>query len=176
MPVARAATPAGTTAMRARDRPGGLRADGDFTGWYPRDGRPGLPPGQLAAASVPQFPPHLPDRDADRLALRPGRPLPPPGTSPAAASAPAPTASRLPARNARPAGYRGQPRTRPQHVLTATAVTSERPSQLPPGHSPSPRPPAASRDYPGQHHIKPLRSWRALSQAAATKTPDRLKL
>ena len=38
--VARAANPAGTTAMQMRDRLDGLWADGDFVGWYPRDGRP----------------------------------------------------------------------------------------------------------------------------------------
>jgi hypothetical protein len=45
--------------MRVRDRPGGPRADGDFAGRYPRDGRPGLPPAQPAAVSVPQFPPDI---------------------------------------------------------------------------------------------------------------------
>ncbi len=39
--VARASNPAGTTAMGVRDRLDGLRADEDFAGWYPRDGRPG---------------------------------------------------------------------------------------------------------------------------------------
>ena len=68
-------------------------------------------------------------------------------------------AARYPRRgqDTRRAGY-------PAHVTrTGAAVTIERPSQLPPGHSPSPRPPAASQDYPDQHYLKPLRSWRALS-------------
>jgi hypothetical protein len=42
--VARAGNPAGTTAMRVRDRLDGLWADEDFAGWYPRDGRPGISP------------------------------------------------------------------------------------------------------------------------------------
>ena len=40
--VARASNPAGTTAMRVRDRLDGLWEDEDFAGWYPRDGRPGI--------------------------------------------------------------------------------------------------------------------------------------
>src|SRR5690242_17512337 len=47
--VARASNPAGTTAMWVRDRLDGLWADEDFASWYPRDGRPGLSPAQLAA-------------------------------------------------------------------------------------------------------------------------------
>ena len=62
--VARAGNPAGTTAMRVRDRLGGLRADEDVAGWYPRDGRPGISPAQLATVSVPQFLLDLSDRDA----------------------------------------------------------------------------------------------------------------
>ena len=46
--MARASNPAGTTAMWVRDRLGGLWADEDFAGWYPRDGRPGISPAQLA--------------------------------------------------------------------------------------------------------------------------------
>ena len=46
--VARASNPAGTTAMWVRDRLDGLWADEDFAGWYPRDGRPGISPAQLA--------------------------------------------------------------------------------------------------------------------------------
>ena len=53
--VARAANPAGTTAMWVRDRLDGLWDDEDFAGWYPRDGRPALregaePPSQFAPA------------------------------------------------------------------------------------------------------------------------------
>src|ERR1700758_2126719 len=62
--VARASNPAGTTAMWVRDRLDGLWEDEDFAGWYPRDGRPGLPPAQLATVSVLQFLPGLSDRDA----------------------------------------------------------------------------------------------------------------
>ena len=62
--VARAANPAGTTAMQLRDRLDGLWEDGDFAGWYPRDGRPGLSPAQLATVSVLQFLLDLSDRDA----------------------------------------------------------------------------------------------------------------
>ena len=38
--------------------------DEDFAGWYPRDGRPGLSPAQLATVSVLQFLLDLSDRDA----------------------------------------------------------------------------------------------------------------
>ncbi|MFF4357697.1 transposase [Streptomyces sp. NPDC001604] len=40
--------------MWIRDHPEGLRNDGDFTAWYPRDGRPGLSPAQLATVCVLQ--------------------------------------------------------------------------------------------------------------------------
>jgi len=62
--VARASNPAGTTAMWVRDRLGGLWTDEDFAGWYPRDGRPGISPAQLATVCVLQFLPGLSDRDA----------------------------------------------------------------------------------------------------------------
>jgi hypothetical protein len=62
--VARASNPAGTTAMWVRDRLDGLRDDEDFAGWYPRDGRPGISPAQLATVSVLQFLLGQPDRDA----------------------------------------------------------------------------------------------------------------
>src|SRR5947209_6152592 len=62
--VARASNPAGTTAMWVRDRLEGLWADEDFAGWYPRDGRPGISPAQLATVSVLQFLLDLSDRDA----------------------------------------------------------------------------------------------------------------
>jgi hypothetical protein len=65
--VARAGNPAGTTAMWVRDRLDGLRDDEDFAGWYPRDGRPGIWPAQLATVRVRQF---LLDRPA---AAPPGR-------------------------------------------------------------------------------------------------------
>jgi hypothetical protein len=57
--VARAGNPAGTTAMWVRDRLDGLWGDEDFAGWYPRDGRPGISPAQLATVSVLQFLPGL---------------------------------------------------------------------------------------------------------------------
>jgi transposase len=62
--AARASNPAGTTAMWVRDRLDGLWADEDFAGWYPRDGRPGISPAQLATVSVLQFLLGLSDRDA----------------------------------------------------------------------------------------------------------------
>jgi len=62
--VARASNPAGTAAMWVRDRLDGLWADEDFAGWYPRDGRPGISPAQLATVSVLQFLLDLSDRDA----------------------------------------------------------------------------------------------------------------
>jgi transposase len=62
--VARAGNPSGTTAVWVRDRLGGLWTDDDFAGWYPRDGRPGISPAQLAAVSVLQFLLGLSGRDA----------------------------------------------------------------------------------------------------------------
>ena len=41
--------------MQLRDRLDGLWEDEDFARWYPRDGRPGLSPAQLATVSVLQF-------------------------------------------------------------------------------------------------------------------------
>jgi transposase len=62
--MARASNPAGTTAMWVRDRLDGLWSDEDFAGRYPRDGRPGISPAQLATVSVLQFLLELSDRDA----------------------------------------------------------------------------------------------------------------
>lgn len=62
--VARVSNPAGTTAMWVRDRLDGLWRDEDFVAWYPRDGRPGLSPAQLATVSVLQFLLNLSDRQA----------------------------------------------------------------------------------------------------------------
>jgi len=62
--VARACNPRGTVAMTIRDRLEGLWSDEDFAEWYPRDGRPGLSPAQLAIASVLQFLLELSDRQA----------------------------------------------------------------------------------------------------------------
>lgn len=62
--TARASNPDGTTAMWVRDRLDGLWWDEDFADWYPRDGRPGLSPAQLATVSVLQFVLGLSDRDA----------------------------------------------------------------------------------------------------------------
>ncbi|WP_344437695.1 transposase [Kitasatospora nipponensis] len=50
--------------MWARDRLDGLWSDEDFADWYPRDGRPGISPAQLATVSVLQFLLGLSDRDA----------------------------------------------------------------------------------------------------------------
>ncbi|MHC5701195.1 transposase [Streptomyces tirandamycinicus] len=47
-----------------RDRLDGLWSDEDFADWYPRDGRPGLSPAQLATACVLQFVLGLSDRQA----------------------------------------------------------------------------------------------------------------
>ncbi|MGT2532749.1 transposase [Streptomyces nojiriensis] len=47
-----------------RDRLDGLWRDEDFTDWYPRDGRPGLSPAQLATVCVLQFLLGLSDRQA----------------------------------------------------------------------------------------------------------------
>ncbi|MEW2220267.1 transposase [Streptomyces sp. NPDC006990] len=50
--IARASNPDGTTAIWVRDRLDGLWGDEDFAEWYPRDGRPGLSPAQLATVCV----------------------------------------------------------------------------------------------------------------------------
>jgi transposase len=62
--IARASNPKGTAAMWIRDRLDGLWADEDFAPCYPRDGRPGLSPAQLATVSVLQFLLDLSDRQA----------------------------------------------------------------------------------------------------------------
>ncbi|GAA3378589.1 hypothetical protein GCM10020367_58710 [Streptomyces sannanensis] len=62
--IARASNPGGTTAMWVRDRLDGLWCDEDFADWYPRDGRPGLSPAQLATVCVLQFLLSLSDRQA----------------------------------------------------------------------------------------------------------------
>jgi transposase len=62
--VARASNPGGTTAIWVRDRLDGLWCDEDFVDWYPRDGRPGLSPAQLATVCVLQFLLGLSDRQA----------------------------------------------------------------------------------------------------------------
>lgn len=62
--IARASNPVGTTAIWVRDRLDGLWCDEDFADWYPRDGRPGLSPAQLATVCVLQFLLGLSDRQA----------------------------------------------------------------------------------------------------------------
>src|SRR3954452_18036639 len=53
--VARASNPGGTAAIWVRDRLDGLWCDEDFADWYPRDGRPGLSPAQVATVCVLQL-------------------------------------------------------------------------------------------------------------------------
>ncbi|MEU5894480.1 hypothetical protein ABZ835_48120 [Streptomyces sp. NPDC047461] len=62
--MARASNPRGTAAMWVRDRLDGLFTDGDFTDWYPADGRRGLSPAQLVLVSVLQYAENLTDRQA----------------------------------------------------------------------------------------------------------------
>jgi transposase len=50
--------------MWVRDRLDGLWCDEDFADWYPRDGRPGLSPAQLATVCVLQFLLGMSDRQA----------------------------------------------------------------------------------------------------------------
>jgi transposase len=50
--------------MWVRDHLDGLWSDEDFLAWYPRDGRPGLSPAQLATVCVLQFVLNLSDRQA----------------------------------------------------------------------------------------------------------------
>lgn len=61
---ARPAAEGGTLPERPPVRIDGLWRDEDFVDWYPRDGRPGLSPAQLATVSVLQFLLGLSDRDA----------------------------------------------------------------------------------------------------------------
>ncbi|WP_433192206.1 transposase [Nocardia sp. CA-107356] len=60
--IARASNPRGTTAMWIRDRLESLWDNEDFADWYPRDGRPGLSPAQLATVCVLQYVLDLSDR------------------------------------------------------------------------------------------------------------------
>ncbi|MFJ7949527.1 transposase [Streptomyces sp. NPDC096354] len=62
--IARASNPGGTAAMWVRDQLDGLWCDQDFADSYPRDGRPGLSPAQLATVCVLQFLLGLSDRQA----------------------------------------------------------------------------------------------------------------
>jgi transposase len=62
--AARASNPKGTRAMWIRDRLDGLWTDEDFAPWYPRDGRPGWSPAQLATVCVLQFVHGWSDREA----------------------------------------------------------------------------------------------------------------
>lgn len=50
--------------MWVRDRLDGAWSDEDFAAWYPRDGRAGISPAQLATVSVLQFLHNLSDRQA----------------------------------------------------------------------------------------------------------------
>ena len=59
-----AACPKGTPAMLMRDRLDVVFEDEEFADLYPKDGRPGLSPGQLALVSVLQFAENLSDRAA----------------------------------------------------------------------------------------------------------------
>lgn len=93
--VARANNPGGTTAIWVRDRLDGLWCDEDFADWYPRDGRPGLSPAQLATVCVLQFLLGLSDRQAAEAALPPEVTPPlPPGQEAPRRTAPPGTASR----------------------------------------------------------------------------------
>ena len=60
--VARASSPRGTTAMWIRDRLESPWDNEDFADRYPRDGRPGLSPAQLATVCVLQYVLDLSDR------------------------------------------------------------------------------------------------------------------
>lgn len=67
--VARGCNPQGTTAMAIRDHLNGLWSDEDFQEWYPRDGKPGLSPAQLATVSTAsaQWASSLSRGDADQV-------------------------------------------------------------------------------------------------------------
>jgi hypothetical protein len=52
--------------MWIRDRLESLWDNEDFADWYPRDGRPGLSPAQLATVCVLQYVLDLSDRQAGR--------------------------------------------------------------------------------------------------------------
>lgn len=59
-----AACPKGTPAMLMRDRLDVVFKDEEFADLFPKDGRPGLSPGQLVLVSVLQFAENLSDRAA----------------------------------------------------------------------------------------------------------------
>ena len=59
-----AACPKGTPAILMRDRLDVVFKDEEFADLFPKDGRPGLPPGQLALVSVLRFAENLSDRAA----------------------------------------------------------------------------------------------------------------
>jgi hypothetical protein len=52
---ARASNPSGTPVMCMRDRLDEVFVDGDFTDWFPADGRRGLSPAMLAMVPVLQY-------------------------------------------------------------------------------------------------------------------------
>jgi len=121
--VARAANPAGTTAMWVRDRLDGLWADEDFAGWYPRDGRPGISPAQLATVK------HARD-SLPSTAARYRRHAPPGHGDPRSRRAPSYLRQlrnvdgrdrRALATSFGPHGYRVPTRTRPYWLLWASA-------------------------------------------------------
>ncbi len=62
--VARAAFPKGNLYLTLRDRLGPIFQDQDFSGLFPKDGQPALPPWRLALVSILQFRENLPDRQA----------------------------------------------------------------------------------------------------------------
>lgn len=68
--VARAAFPAGTLAMRVRDRLGEVFADEPFTAAFGVRGAPGMSPAVLSLVSVLQFTENLTDRQAAQMAVR----------------------------------------------------------------------------------------------------------
>ncbi|MFF4733761.1 transposase [Streptomyces mirabilis] len=68
--MARASNPRGAAAMWVRDRLDDLFTDGDFTDWYPADGRR-VSPVRLALVSVLQYAENLTDRQtADAVRCR----------------------------------------------------------------------------------------------------------
>jgi Transposase DDE domain len=67
--------------------------------------------------------------------------------------------------------HRRQPKAHLQHVLTAIAVNIERLSQLPPGQSPTQRPPTAFQDYLDQHDIQRLHHGKPSAEPQRPRSP-----
>ncbi|WP_258308802.1 transposase [Streptomyces sp. NWU339] len=163
--------------MWVRDRLDGLWHDEDFDDWYPRDGRPGLSPAQLATVSMLQFLLNLSDRqaaEAVRCRIDPRRLHEFQARN--RADQQDPQWQRLYASRSGVEGtmnelvnghrmrrcrYHGVAKAHVQHVLTAIAVTIERFSaQEPADATYRPRSPTAFQRYLVDNELPRPRWWR----------------